>query len=68
MQHYHSQDAAIKPRTIVVHYPFLLLPIEEPFSSVALAEYLSWGWKQATTKAGDALHLIHPQAPYRARA
>lgn len=65
MQHYHSQDASIKPTKIVIHYPFLLAPIEEPFSAVALSEYLAWGWQKALTSAGDAVHLLHPQAPYR---
>lgn len=61
-------DAVIKPATIVIHYPSLCSPMAEPFCPIALSEYLRWGWKQALSNAGDALHLIHPAAPYRARA
>lgn len=68
MQHYHSQDAVIKPVSIVIHYPHVGVPMSEPFCPVALSEYIRWGWKQALSSAGDALHLIHPAAPYRARA
>lgn len=55
----------IKPDTIIIHYPNVSFPITEPFCPVALSEYLNWGWKSAASKAGDVLHLIHPQAPYR---
>ena len=58
-------DAVIKPREIVIHHPFVGVPITEPFCPVALAEYVDWGWRQALNCAGDALHLIHPHAPYR---
>lgn len=55
----------IKPNTIVIHYPHVIAPMSEPFCPVALSAYLEWGWKSAASVAGDALHLIHPAAPYR---
>lgn len=68
MLEYHSQVAAIKPTTIVIHYPHVAMPISEPFSPVALAEYLQFGWRSCPSAAGDSIELIHPNAPYRARA
>lgn len=56
---------AVKPGQIIIHHPFVSIPICEPFDPVALAEYLSWGWKQALSAAGDTIHLIHAHAPYR---
>lgn len=54
----------IKTRQIVIHHPFVSIPIAENFCAVALAEYLNWGWKQAQSAAGD-IHLVHANAPYR---
>lgn len=59
--------AAIKPTTITIHYPHVSLPISEPFCPVALSEYLRFGWQQCLDATG-IVNLIHPNAPYRARA
>lgn len=58
------QEKIIKDRDLIVHHPFVGVPLSEPFCVVALAEYIAWGWQQAMSSAGD-IHLIHPQAPYR---
>lgn len=60
-------ETAIKPTTIVIHYPHVLLPIEEQFCPVALSEYLRFGWSQSLDSTGQ-VNLIHPNAAYRARA
>ena len=58
----------IKKTEIVIHYPHVSIPITEPFCPVRLSEYLRFGWQQCLTTAGDTIQLIHPSAPYRARA
>jgi hypothetical protein len=58
------EENIIKVRELVVHHPFVGVPITEPFCAVALAEYIAWGWKQTVSSIGD-IHLIHANAPYR---
>ena len=53
-----------KLRELVVHHPFVGVPMPEPFCAVALAEYLAKGCKQVLSSVGD-IHLVYPQAPYR---
>jgi hypothetical protein len=55
----------IKADRIILHYPHVGVPISEPFCAVRLSEYMDFGWKAAAVVTAGALHLIHPNAPYR---
>lgn len=55
----------IKPTTVVLHYPFLFSPVEEPFCPVALSEYLKWGWSRIEPVIGGCIQLTYPNTQFR---
>ena len=57
--------AAIKPTTIVLHYPFLFMPIHRPFCAVELSEYIKWGWSRVEPSNGECIQLTYPNSPFR---
>lgn len=56
------------PRLLVVHYSSTAAPVVEPYLLKHLSEYVNAGFKYSLNRARDEVHMIHPYAPYSARA
>ena len=63
----HTQENR-KPRLLKIHYSNDAAPVTEPYSPKHLSEYVAAGFAHCLNRARDEVHLIHPYAPYSARA
>mgnify|MGYP003442052939 FL=1 len=68
MTHLPHENDNRKPVLLIVHYRNDAAPVREPYSPKHLSEYVAAGFRHCLNLARDECHLIHPHAPYSARA
>jgi len=56
------------PKRIFIHYGEHAPTIVEAYCKEHLSEYVRAGFRDCLNLARDEVHLLHPDAPYSARA
>ena len=68
MTHLPHESDNRKPSLLVIHYSNDAAPVREPYCPKHLSEYAAAGLKYCLNRARDEVHMLHPHAPYSARA
>jgi len=56
------------PKWLFIHYSNEKPPVVEVYREKYVSEYVAAGFSDCLNTARDECHLIHPHAPYTARA